>query len=129
MEGKAQETRSRGVQEGEARETRRKEVQQGEETSKKLVPLEAENNPLKKKQGERARDRSMPENLQQKADRGSSRKEMRRLQGKERRRLTEREKPRMKPARTVCPREGNRTSFLGGEQELHAPAQGRVGKA
>ena len=76
-------------------------MQQGEETSKKLVPLEAENNPLKKKQGERARDRSMTENLQQKADRGSSRKEMRRLQGKERRLRTKPGKPSMKPAWTV----------------------------
>ena len=74
-------------------------MQQGEETSKNLLPLEADINPLKQKQG------------------------------KERRRLTEREKPRMKPARTVCPREGNRTLFLGGEQELHAPAPGRVGQA
>ena len=104
---------------GKARETRRKEAQQGEETSKELLPLEAEINPLKKKQVERARDRSMAENLQRKADRGSSRRERRRLQGrthswqqkqgKERRLLTEPEKPRMKPARTACPREGNRT--------------------
>ena len=96
-------------------------MQQGEETSKELLPLEAEINPLKKKQGERARDGSkvlhreaalrqqpagdskrqdsaasvgkelrgvfrnpplLTKKLQQKADRGSSRRERRRLQGR-----------------------------------------------
>ena len=101
-------------------------MQQGEETSRELPPLEAEINPLKKKQGKRARDRSvvlhreaalrqqqagdrkrqdsaasvgreslgkelqgvfrdhslLTENLQLKADRGSSRWDRRWLQGR-----------------------------------------------
>ena len=76
-------------------------MQQEEETSTRLTPLEAENYSLKEKQGERARGRPMIENLQQKADRGSSRKEMRRLQGKEQRLRTKPGKPSMKPAWTV----------------------------
>ena len=151
-------------------------MQQGEGTSKELLPLEAEINPLKKQQGERAQDRSMvlhreaalrqqqagdskrqdsaasagmksrgkelqevfrnpsrlTENLQRKADLGSSRRERRRLQGrarswqqkqgKERRLLTEQEKPRMKPARTVCQRVGNRTSSMAGTRSCtHLP--------
>ena len=44
--------------------------------------------------------------------------------GKERRLLMEQEKPRLKPSRTVCPREGNRTSSVAGSKSYKPLPQG-----
>ena len=68
----------------------------------------------------------LTEKQQMKADPNSSSMERSLLQelGKERRQLTEQEKPRMKPARTVCKREGNRTSSMAGSRSCTPLPQG-----
>ena len=79
----------------------------------------------------------LSENLQLKADRESSRRERRRLQGqthswqqelvRERRRLTEQEKPRLEQSRTVRPKKGNRTTSMAGSRSCTSLPQGAWG--